>query len=128
VPLVIAAPGRTRGVTSRALVELLDLYPTLTDLAGLTPSQPLDGLSLVPVLDSPGRAVRDAAFTQAFDGYSVRTDRWRYVEWSEGREGRQLFDLSGDPQETRNLAEAAEHASVVTDLSARLAAYRNRPQ
>ncbi len=116
----MASLSRARGV-ARPLSHA-------ADLAGLTPSQPLDGLSLVPVLDAPGRAVRDAAFTQAFDGYAVRTDRWRYVEWSEGREGRQLFDLAGDPQETRNLAEAAEHASVVADLvRRRLAAYRHGP-
>lgn len=128
VPLVIAAPGRARGVSSRSLAELLDLYPTLAGLAGLTPPQPLDGLSLVPVLDAPDRSVRDAAFTKAYDGYAVRTDRWRYIEWSEGREGRQLFDLARDAQETRNLAGDAEHASVVADLSARLAAYRTAPQ
>lgn len=129
VPLVIAAPGRARpGATSRSLVELVDLYPTLADLAGLVPPDPLDGLSLVPVLDAPERAVRDAAFTQAWSGYSVRTDRWRYVEWEAGRDGRQLYDLAADPRETRNLADATEHAAVVSALSARLAAYRQTPR
>ncbi len=124
VPLLIAAPGRARAVTSRSLVELLDLYPTLADLAGLTPPTSLEGHSLAPVLDAPERAVRDAAFTQAYDGYAVRTDRWRYIEWAAGRDGRQLYDMAADPDETRNLAEASAQASVVADLSARLAAYR----
>jgi arylsulfatase A-like enzyme len=95
-------------------------------MAGLTPSDPLDGRSLVPVLDTPDRTVRDAAFTQAYNGYAVRTDRWRYIEWAEGREGRQLYDLAADPQETQNLATAPAHADVVADLSARLAAYRQK--
>jgi len=126
VPLVIAAPGRARGASTRSLAELVDLYPTLADLAGLTAPGPLDGQSLAPVLASPAQEVRTAAFTQAYNGYSVRTDRWRYSEWAEGAEGRQLYDLLVDPQETTNLAGAAEHASVVADLSARLAAYRPR--
>jgi arylsulfatase A-like enzyme len=126
VPLVIAAPGRARGTSTRALSELVDLYPTLAEMAGLTPSDPLDGRSLVPVLDTPDRTVRDAAFTQAYNGYAVRTDRWRYIEWAEGREGRQLYDLAADPQETQNLATAPAHADVVADLSARLAAYRQK--
>lgn len=126
VPLVISAPGRARGAASPSLVELLDLYPTLAELAGLTPPGTLDGRSLVPVLDDPARTVRDAAFTQAWDGYSVRTDRWRYVEWDGGRKGRQLFDLANDPGETRNLAADERHASFVAELSARLAAYRGQ--
>ncbi|MGV3515897.1 sulfatase [Luteitalea sp.] len=126
VPLVIAAPGKARGATTRALAELVDLYPTLADLAGLTAPGPLDGQSLAPVIASPTREVRDAAFTQAYNGYAVRTDRWRYMEWAAGAEGRQLYDLAADPAETRNLADEPAHAAVVADLSARLAAYRKK--
>lgn len=127
VPLVIAAPGRSRGAQSRSLAELVDLYPTLAELAGLTPRDPLDGRSLVPVLDSPSNTVRDAAFSQAWDGYAVRTDRWRYIEWDEGRKGRQLYDMDADPREARNLAADPAQAAVVADLAARLAAYRVVP-
>jgi arylsulfatase A-like enzyme len=87
VPLIVSAPrvgGRGRVTTS--LAELVDLYPTLTQLAGLTPPAYLDGVSLVPVLADPSARVRDGAFTQVRNGYSVRTDRWRYIEWAEGAE------------------------------------------
>ena len=125
VPLIIAAPGaKARGVATRGLAELVDLYPTLADLAGLKPTGPVDGVSLAPLLHDPAATVKDAAFTQVRNGYAVRTDRWRYVEWAGGDEGAQLYDMDKDPGETTNLAADARHAATVTDLRARLAAYR----
>jgi arylsulfatase A-like enzyme len=102
----------------------VDLYPTLAALAGLTPPDYLDGVSLVPVLADPAAQVRDAAFTQIRNGYAVRTDRWRYVEWAEGAEGAQLYDMEQDPGETRNLAEDPAHARTVAELKTRLRTYR----
>ncbi|HEY3161803.1 MAG TPA: sulfatase/phosphatase domain-containing protein, partial [Vicinamibacterales bacterium] len=104
--------------------ELVDLYPTLADLAGLKPNGPLDGVSLAPMLKDPAATVKDAAFTQVRNGYSIRTDRWRYVEWAGGEQGAQLYDMDSDPAETTNLAKEAQHAATVNDLRARLAAYR----
>jgi choline-sulfatase len=125
VPLIIAAPGaRARGVAVRGLAELVDLYPTLADLTGLKPKGPVDGASLAPMLQDPAATVKDAAFTQVRNGYSVRTDRWRYVEWAGGEQGAQLYDMDNDPAETTNLAKDAQHAATVNDLRARLAAYR----
>jgi arylsulfatase A-like enzyme len=125
VPLIIAAPGaKARGVAARGLAELLDLYPTLAELAGLPPKTPVDGVSLVPMLHDAAATVKDAAFTQARNGYSVRTDRWRYIEWAAGEQGAQLYDMDQDPGETTNLAQDARHAATVSDLKARLAAYR----
>jgi arylsulfatase A-like enzyme len=125
VPLIIAAPGaKARGVAARGLAELVDLYPTLADLAGLTPKDPLDGVSLAPMLQNPAATVKDAAFTQARNGYSVRTDRWRYTQWEGGEQGSQLYDMDKDPAEATNLANDPQHAATVNDLRARLAAYR----
>lgn len=125
VPLIIAAPGASaRGATARGVTELVDLYPTLADLSGLKPKAPVDGVSLVPMLRDPATTVKDAAFTQVRNGYSVRTDRWRYIEWEGGEQGAQLYDMDKDPAETTNLAKDAQHAATVNDLRARLAAYR----
>jgi arylsulfatase A-like enzyme len=125
VPLIIAAPGaKTRGVATRGLAELVDLYPTLAELAGLPPKATLDGVSLAPMLNDPAATVKDAAFTQVRNGYAVRTSRWRYIEWQEGEQGTQLYDMDKDPGETVNLAQEAAHAATVSDLKARLAAYR----
>ena len=126
VPLIIAAPGaKGNGRVARGLAELVDLYPTLAALAGLKPPEYLDGVSLAPMLDNPDATVRDAAFTQIRnDGYAIRTDRWRYIEWAEGKEGSQLYDMTKDPAETTNLAADPQQAATVAGLRERLARYR----
>jgi arylsulfatase A-like enzyme len=125
VPLVIAAPGaRGNGRVAAGVVEMVDLYRTLADLAGLSPAAEIEGVSLRPVLDNPAAAVRRYAFSQARNGYAVRTDRWRYIEWAAGKEGAQLYDMEQDPRETRNLASDPAHAATVDQLSQALADYR----
>jgi arylsulfatase A-like enzyme len=128
VPLIISAPGaRGNGKTTRALAELVDLYPTLADLCGLPAPDYLDGTSLRPVLDDPSREVKDAAFTQVsrgdHHGYSVRTARWRFTSWDDGKKGEQLYDMEADPGETTNLAAEPQHAGVVAELRERLRRY-----
>jgi uncharacterized sulfatase len=125
VPLIIAAPGTgPRGSVAPGVVELLDLYPTLADLCGLTPPGDLDGVSLRPVLENPGTRVRESAFTQVdrrgFQGRSIRTERWRYTEWDEGRKGVELYDYETDPAETRNLAaEQPEQVRILAPMLSR---------
>ncbi len=119
VPLIVAAPkSKGVGVKSPALVELLDLYPTLVELAGLPVPEGLEGRSLVPLLDGTAESVKPAAYTQhprpayykgkpEAMGVSVRTDRYRYTEWRDFTTGnvlaRELYDHEHDPGETRNL-------------------------
>jgi iduronate 2-sulfatase len=125
VPLIIAAPGaKAKGKAARGLAELVDLYPTLASLTGLTAPGTLDGVSLAPMMNDAAATVKDAAFTQVRDGYAVRTDRWRYIEWAAGEKGAQLYDMERDPSETTNVAADPQHAATVADLKARLAAYR----
>lgn len=97
VPLIISLPGQpdsTRGTASDALVELVDLYPTLVDAAGLpAPASPLDGSSLVDVIMGRTRGgAKNASFTQQLRnagrwdgptamGCSIRVDEWRYTQW-----------------------------------------------
>jgi iduronate 2-sulfatase len=121
VPLVIAAPGaKARGKSAASPVELVDLYPTLADLCGLKAPAYLDGKSLRPMLDDPAKSVKPGAFTQvhrgAFSGHSVSDGRWRYIEWDEGKQGVQLYDLKSDPQELNNLANDQRHADTLTRL------------
>jgi uncharacterized sulfatase len=132
VPLVIAAPGvEGNGRSTQALAELVDLYPTLADLCGIPVPAGLDGVSLRPVLEDPARSVKDAAFTQlrrggdekGYDGYSVRTARWRFTSWDGGKKGEQLFDMESDPRETVNLAGDARHAATVAELRERVRRY-----
>jgi uncharacterized sulfatase len=128
VPLIVAAPGaKAAGKTSPVLAELVDIYPTLADLCGLTPPADLPGRSLRPQLDDPDAPGKPAAFTQLTRGgksgrvgRSVRTDRYRYVEWDGGRAGRQLYDMQADPAELHNLADDPKMAATVAELSALL--------
>ena len=138
VPLMIAAPGVTRaGARTRALAELIDIYPTLTELCGLPRPDGLEGTSLRPVLSDPFARVKDAAFTQTprpaniqggrseIMGYSLRDDRHRYTEWREWITGNvvesELYDLAVDPGENLNLAGQPSGAAVMTALAARMA-------
>jgi uncharacterized sulfatase len=123
VPVIIAAPGRkAQGKPCLRPVELVDLYPTLAELCGLVPPPNLAGKSLVPLLDNPQAPWAKPAFTQVwrgrFSGYSVRTERFRYTEWDEGRQGVQLYDYQTDPHEFHNLADDPKHASTRAELKA----------
>ena len=120
--MIIAAPGVRPGV-ARGLVEFVDLYPTIADLCGVAPPDGLVGKSLRPLLDNPSLSGKPAAFTIVTRGPkqrgdSIRTDRWRYTEWSEG--AREIYDHASDPEEIRNVADLPEHEAICADLSARL--------
>lgn len=125
VPLIISAPGtRGRGRASARTVELLDLYPTLAELCRLKPPGDLQGQSLRPLLDDPQAEWKKAAYTQVirgpqgqqFMGRSVRTERWRYTEWDEGRQGVELYDHDKDPGEYRNLAKDPAYGKTIDEL------------
>ena len=121
-PLIVAAPGAEPGV-SHGLVEFVDLYPTIADYCGVEPPGDLAGTSLRPLLEDPTGPGKPAARTIVTRGAkdrgdSIRTDRWRYTEWSDG--ARELYDHATDIEETRNLADRPEYESVRADLSARL--------
>ena len=121
VPMIISAPGqKTKGGVSSRTVELVDLYPTLADLAGLEPPANLAGASLRPLLDKPDAERSRPAFTQvwrgSFSGHSVRTERHRYTEWADGKQGAELYDYETDPGELHNLAIQPEHAATVAEL------------
>ena len=124
-PLIIAAPGIKKGATANGIVELLDLYPTLIEFAGLAAPHKLEGVSLKPLLQNPKAKGKDAGFTVVNRagnrlGRSVRTDRWRYTEWEGGASGVELYDHRRDPGEYHNLANDAQWASVKAELKQRL--------
>ncbi len=125
-PLIIAAPQVQRpGEAARAEVELLDLYPTLVDLAGVPRVPGLDGTSLAPLIRDPEQRIRTGAlsFRKAKApplGVSVRTARYRYTEWPDGSE--ELYDHASDPGETRNLVRDPAAAGPLGELRALRAA------
>jgi iduronate 2-sulfatase len=131
VPLILRAPGVTvRGGRTRALTELVDLYPTLVELCGLPMPGHLEGTSLVPLLRAPDRPWKKAAFSQfprgRLMGYSMRTERYRYTEWRELESGsvrsRELYDHGADPKENTNTADDPRNGGLVATLSRQLSA------
>jgi iduronate 2-sulfatase len=133
VPLIIAAPGaKTKGKACPRTVELLDIYPTLAELCGLRPPPNLQGKSLKPYLDNPRARWTNPAITQVtrggrnnqIMGYSIRTERWRYTEWDEGRRGVELYDHEKDPAEEKNLATNPRYKERIAELRKLLAEQR----
>ncbi len=134
-PLIVSAPGLPRGEKTRSLTELLDIYPSICELAGLPNPRHLDGRSFVPVLRKSESNVKTAAFSQmsrgGVMGYSVRVDGARYTEWIDSSSGavraRELYHYEGGPVESRNLAEQPQSRDQVERLSARLRESRRLP-
>ena len=127
-PLIVSVPGQTSAnAKTDALVELIDIYPTLCDVCQL-PIPQLEGISLMPVIEQPTRPWKTAAFSQLargsnIHGYSIRTQRYRYTEWGQnGSRGVELYDYEANPDETVNIAGLPENAELVAHLSERLQA------
>ena len=126
-PLIVSVPSQTYvDVKTDALVELIDIYPTLCDACQLPTPTELEGISMIPVVEQPTRAWKTAAFSQLkrgsnVDGYSIRTQRYRYTEWGQnaGR-GMELYDYEADPDEPVNIAGLPENTELVAHLSERL--------
>lgn len=119
-PLIVSAPGAAAGASSEAMVEFLDVYPTLCDLAGLDKPQHVEGQTLTPVLADPARPHKPAVFSRYHAGDSVRTDRYLYTEWTDeaGRAtARMIYDHQGDPDENVNLADRPDMQAVVAEHS-----------
>lgn len=128
VPFIIAAPGAAPGVSSEP-VELLDVYPTLCDLCRLEKPDSLQGTSLLPALEVPGRPRERAAYTiighKRVNGRTIRTPRYRYTEWIDGV--RELFDHESDPDEATNLlAGGRPEPAATAELKALLEDARRR--
>ena len=146
-PLMVRAPAMPAGQATDALVEFVDVYPTLAELAGLPLPEHLQGTSFAPLLEEPGRPWKGAAFSQhprrfpamrppqpedwesLVMGYSVRTGRWRYTRWQRGPQeaptsvlARELYDHRGGPVVTANLVGRPEHAALADSLDAVLSA------
>ena len=125
-PFLLVAPG-VKPAVCRSLVEFLDIYPTVAELCGLTVPSTAKGKSLKPLLDDPARTIHDSVLTHITrganaSGFGLRTDRWRYIEWSDG--SAELYDHSNDPGEWHNVATDAAHAKDLAEMKARLAASR----
>ena len=131
VPMIFSSPKqKAAGAKSEALVEFVDIYPTLCDLAGLPSPDALEGLSAAPLLDNPNLPWKTAAFSQyprsvgkkKLMGYSMRTDRYRFTRWQQrGKpdkvEAVEIYDHLNDPDENVNLAADPANKELVKQLT-----------
>jgi arylsulfatase A-like enzyme len=115
VPLIFAGPGISREARCAEAVELLDLYPTLVELAALPEKEGLEGHSLVPQLKDPDASRPWPAITTHNQGnHTIRTERWRYIRYADGSE--ELYDMEEDPNEFRNLIGQERYGDQVAEL------------
>ncbi|MCA9040463.1 MAG: sulfatase [Planctomycetaceae bacterium] len=133
VPFIITTPDHQGGQRTDALVELLDIYPTLMELTGVKGPNALEGTSLVPLLEDPSLPGAPAAMTQTprpnyprgttpeVMGYSIRTDGFRYTEWRDHKSGsviaRELYDHANDSEEMVNALSASQYKEVLPELA-----------
>lgn len=127
VPMIIYDPAaKGNGKVSTRPVELVDLYATLADLAGLPAPAGVEGKSLRPLVEDPSAAWDTPAYTMVTRpgikvvGRSVRTEKYRYTEWNDGDKGVELYDQETDPKEYQNLANDPNHAETVVKMKALL--------
>jgi arylsulfatase A-like enzyme len=125
VPLMFAGPGVPKG-RSDALCYLMDIYPTVCELAGMEVPKDLDGLSLAPVIAGRKRSVRDSIFLAYRDVQrAVRDDRWKLIRYPQINKS-QLFDLANDPHERHDLSGDAENAGRMKGLSTLMQDWQRR--
>ena len=128
VPLIVRVPESVEGTetipgsTSEGIVELVDLYPTLGDLCGVTLPKELQGRSLKPILEDPKVGGKDFAYTVVSRGKdlgrAIRTQRYRYTSWATGEE---LYDLQNDPLEETNIANVVKSRKLIEQMREHLA-------
>jgi len=127
VPLLLAGPGVPKGQRREAFCYLLDLFPTLCDLAGIEAPASVEGRSLAGALRDPAERIRQTlrfAYRHLMRG--VRDERWKLIEYAvAGRRTTQLFDLSADPHELHDLSADASHPARVTGLRRELTRWRD---
>jgi choline-sulfatase len=121
-PLIVKVPGLTKGTTTNAITEYIDIYPSLCDLAGIEKPAHLEGESFVPVIEN-GKRDKNYAVSKFKDAVTLIKGDFFYTEWTDDNGisyARMLFDHANDPMELDNLAEKEEYQSAVTQLSKEL--------
>lgn len=122
IPLIIVVPEmKSSGRETDAFAEMIDFYPTLSDLAGLRKPRMVSGVSLAPVLADSSARVRESVLMQIAGGYSLLSGNFRYTRWGKGGADMiELYDHSSDPQELHNLAGNPEKRISIARMDALL--------
>ena len=123
IPVIVSAPEMSRGQVAQGLIESVDLYPSIVELAGLQMPGHLQGTSFVPMLKDPDAVVNDAVYPRWKNGDSIRTNDFYYTEWRDMKNNvvaKMLYDHRNDPDERNNVAGQPEYSIIVSELSSKL--------
>ena len=126
-PLIIKSPGMPKGNVVDGLVEFIDIFPTLTQLAGIGTPEQVAGMSLVGALKDPDAPTREAVFPRYHSAEAIHTGRYTLTQWFDAGDNvaeQMLYDNEQDPDETQNLAYLPRYTDVLNELSAKLVAHR----
>ena len=129
IPLIVRAPGKRSGTHCKRLIESIDLYPTLCELAGLPVPQHVEGSSFVKLLDDPNAPHKSTAVGRYGRGDTIKTARYRYTEYRSkpGKLlGRMLYDHERDPGETTNIVDQEAVREAARDLAQKLNEIKGR--
>ena len=135
-PMIILSPKAKKGIVNSSPTELIDVFPTMCEIAGLSIPRDLQGVSLVPIINGTVSKIKNAALSQyprnGKMGYAIRTDRYRYIEWRVGDykkskdymhgkvDATELYDYKKDPLETKNLIDDPQYSEVIKKLKTEL--------
>ena len=120
-PLMVRVPGKAAGAKSGALVEFLDIFPTLCDLAGVAAPDTVQGRSFRPLLNDPKSSFRDSIYSRYIQGDCVATEQFIYTRYFKDG-GEMLYDLKQDPKENRNVAADPAYSESLARMKELLAA------
>ena len=124
VPAIKDSQQKSKGKAYNGFVELVDLFPTVTELAGLVPVDSVQGISLVSLLNNPkAKTERIDAYSMTTDGHCLRSGKWAYMWYPKRKknpEGFQLFDMEKDSEQHTNLVDNADYKSIRETLHKRL--------
>lgn len=124
IPFIVAGPNVVAGAVCKSPIELLDIYPTLVERTGVSTAQKLSGQSIQPLLANPELPGKGYAFSMVargksnMIGRSVKTAKWRYTEWDQGKEGVELYDTEKDPNENHDLSKNPEYKETLDKMKA----------
>ena len=118
VPLIFSYPGiKNKGLTTNSPVELIDIYPTIMDLTGISTPNHVVGKSLQPIINTEIESVRKSALTRWRNGYSIKTNRYRLTQWGKNGElGYELYDHKNDKKELHNLSSDTNYRLILDSL------------
>ncbi len=123
-PVIISAPGKKKNIKTDALIEYVDVYPSLCELAGISQPYHLQGKSFVPLMENPAQPWKTEIYSRWVNGETIVTQNHTYTEWFNGDSkeavARMLYDLNADPEETVNISEKSANEILIRNLSDKL--------